>query len=130
MDYPLSYVAHVRVNYFDTDRMGVVWHGNYIKYFETAREELFRSLGMPYSELEKSGVMMPIVDLAAEYRKSAFYDDVLAIEVTVPEPPRARIRVEYVVRDGAGDVCATGHTTLAFIDATTRRPCRPPREMR
>lgn len=130
MEYPLRHTARIRVSYYDTDRMGVVWHGNYIKYFEDAREDLFRNVGLPYSELEKSGVMMPIVDISAEYIKSAFYDELLAVEVTVPEPPRARIRIEYVIRNEAGDICATGHTTLAFIDAATRRPCRPPKSLR
>ncbi len=130
MDYPLSHTAHVRVNYFDTDQMGVVWHGNYIKYFEMAREELFREAGLPYVELEKAGIMMPIVDVTVEYKYPAHYDEVLSIETRVPEPPRSRIRVEYVITNAQGETVVTGSTTLAFIDSATRRPCRPPAALR
>ncbi len=130
MEYPIAHTAQIRVNYFDTDQMGVVWHGNYIKYFEMAREELFRSLGLPYAELEMAGVMMPIVDVAVEYKFPAHYDEVLSVETRVAEPPRSRIRVEYVITNARGEVNATGSTTLAFIDAATRRPCRPPASLR
>ena len=130
MNYPISHVAEIRVNYFDTDQMGVVWHGNYIKYFEMAREELFRTLGLPYSEVEKAGIMMPIVDVAVEYKYPAHYDEVLSIETRVPDPPRSRIRVEYVITNANGETVVTGSTTLAFIDSATRRPCRPPAALR
>ncbi len=130
MDYPLTHTARIRVNYFDTDQMGVVWHGNYIKYFEMAREELFREAGLPYAELEKAGIMMPIVDVAVEYKYPAHYDEILSIETRVPEPPRSRIRVEYVITNAQGETVVTGSTTLAFIDSTTRRPCRPPAALR
>ena len=130
MDYPLSHTAQVRVNYFDTDQMGVVWHGNYIKYFEMAREELFRTLGLPYSEVEKAGIMMPIVDVSVEYKYPAHYDEVLSIETRVQDPPRSRIRVEYVITNPQGETVVTGSTTLAFIDSATRRPSRPPAALR
>ena len=130
MDYPLIHTAQVRVNYFDTDQMGVVWHGNSIKYFEMAREELFRTLGLPYSEVEKTGIMMPIVDVSVEYKYPAHYDEVLSIETRVAEPPRSRIRVEYVITNPQGETVVTGSTTLAFIDSATRRPCRPPAALR
>ena len=130
MDYPLAHTAHIRVNYFDTDQMGVVWHGNYIKYFEMAREELFREAGLPYAELEKAGIMMPIVDVAVEYKYPAHYDEVLSVETRVAEPPRSRIRVEYVIANEQGETVVTGSTTLAFIDSATRRPCRPPAALR
>ena len=130
MNYPISHVAEIRVNYFDTDQMGVVWHGNYIKYFEMAREELFRTLGLPYAEVEKAGIMMPIVDVAVEYKHPAHYDEILRVETRVAEPPRSRIRVEYVITNAQGETVVTGRTTLAFIDAASRRPCRPPAVLR
>ena len=89
MQYPLEYSAKIRVNYYDTDQMGVVWHGNYLKYFEDAREEMLRSLGCPYQELERDGVIMPVVDVALRYLHPARYGDVLTVKVIVKEPPRA-----------------------------------------
>ncbi len=130
MDYPFVSTTTTRVNYFDTDKMGVVWHGNYIKYFEMGREEAFRSIGLSYSQLEAEGVMMPIVDLSAEYFKPAVYDEVLTIETRVEKAPGARMRFDYVIRNEKGEVNVTGQTTLAFIQSSTRRPCRPPVALR
>ncbi len=130
MKYPFEYTAQVRVNYYDTDKMGVVWHGNYIKYFENAREEAFRAIGMPYDEVEKAGIMMPIVDLAISYHFPAVYDEILDVKIKVAEPPRARIKVEYEVLNQSGKLCVSGHTTLGFIDANTRAPCRAPQSLR
>jgi len=130
MDYPISHVTKIRVHYFDTDKMGVVWHGNYIKFFEMAREELFRTIGLPYEEVEKAGVMMPIVDVGVEYKHPALYNEVLNAEARVLEAPRSRIRVDYTITNAQGEVNVVGHTTLAFIDAQTRRPCRPPASVR
>lgn len=129
MDYPLEYVAKIRVPYYDTDQMGVVWHGNYLKYFEDAREEMFRSMGLPYGEMERQGTIMPVVDASLRYLKPAKYDDVLAVKVTVAEPPRSKIKIDYEIRDGGGDLCTTGSTTLAFVSAATLAPCRPPRSL-
>ena len=130
MDYPLEYTAHVRVNYYDTDQMGVVWHGNYLKYFEDAREEMFRECGLPYSEIERAGVIMPIVETGLTYRRPARYDEVLSIKVRVADPPRARVHVEYEVLAPDGAVCVTGFTDLAFVSASTGAPCRPPEALR
>ena len=130
MDYPLEYVAQVRVNYYDTDQMGVVWHGNYLKYFEDAREEMFRECGFPYSEIERAGIAMPIVEVGLTYRRPARYDEVLAVRVRVAEPPRARVRVDYEVLAPDGAICVTGFTTLAFVSAATGAPCRPPEALR
>lgn len=130
MTYPFTHSTQIRVNYFDTDKMGVVWHGNYVKYFEIAREEMFRSAGLSYAELEKSGIMMPVVDVAVQYSRPAQYDEVLTVETIVKEAPRARIAIDYVVRNPAGETNATGTTTLAFVNAETRRPCRPPSVLR
>ena len=127
MDYPLEYVATIRVPYYDTDQRGVVWHGNYIKYFEDAREEMFRSLGFPYGEIEKQGIIMPVVDVSVRYHRPARYDDILAVKVSVAEPPRAKIKIDYEIRNGNGDLCTTGSTTLGFVSSATLLPCRPPK---
>ena len=130
MEYPLSHNTEIRVNYFDTDKMGVVWHGNYVKYFEMAREEMFRNVGLSYAALEKAGIMMPVVEVGVSYLRPAEYDEVLTVESIVASAPGARIRIEYAVRNKAGETNATGFTVLAFINAETRRPCRPPAELR
>ncbi len=127
---PFEHRSQLRVRYAETDQMGVVWHGNYILYFEDARTEALRACGGSYRELETRGVMMPVVDLDVHYLKSAVYDDLLTIIVRVEEPPGARMTFGYEVLNEAGETLVTGHTILAFVDAATRRPCRPPAALR
>ena len=82
----------IRVRYADTDKMGVVYHANYAVYYEVARTEMFREIGLPYAKMEESGVMLPLVDLHCNYRKSAQYDDLLTVVTTVEEMPNVKIR--------------------------------------
>ncbi len=127
---PFEHRTQLRVRYGETDQMGVVWHGNYILYFETARTEALRACGGSYRDLEASGVMMPVVDVDVHYLKPAYYDDLLTIVVRIDEPPGARMTFAYTVLNAGGDTLVTGHTVLAFIHADTRRPCRPPAVLR
>lgn len=130
MKYPIDYTAKVRVAYYDTDQMGIVWHGNYIKYFEDAREEMFREMRLPYDAVEKAGIMMPIVEVDLKYKHPAKYDDILSVKVHVEEPPRARIKIDYEIVNQNGELCVTGSTTLGFINSQTRIPCRAPEALR
>ncbi len=127
---PFEHRSQLRVRYGETDQMGVVWHGNYILYFEAARTEALRACGGSYRDLEAGGVMMPVVSVDLRFLKPARYDDLLTIVVRVTEPPGARMTFAYEVLDEAGETLATGHTVLAFLNAQTRRPCRPPADLR
>jgi len=77
----------VRVRYAETDQMGVVYHSNYFLYFEVARVESFRQLGILYADMEKDGMIMPVVDVHAKYIRPAVYDDLLTIKTTIKEMP-------------------------------------------
>ena len=127
---PFEHRCQLRVRYGETDQMGVVWHGNYILYFEAARTEALRACGGSYRELEARGVMMPVVEVAVSYLRPARYDDLLTVVVRVAEPPGARMTFDYEVLGEDGATLATGRTVLAFVDAATRRPCRPPPGLR
>ena len=122
--------TQIRVRYAETDQMGVVWHGNYLQYFEVARTEALRAHGWSYRGLEESGIMLPLVEAHVEYLLPAHYDDLLTVRTCVREPPKARLRFDYEVLNAAGDRLATGHTVLGFVDAATRRPCRSPARLR
>ena len=87
----------IRVRYYETDCMGFVHHSNYVRYYETARTEMLRELGMTYPELEAQGIMLPVIDVQSRYVSPAFDDDLLTVRVT-----------------------------LAFMNAATRRACRAP----
>jgi len=123
---PFTHTETIRVRYGETDKMGVVWHGNYIAYFEVARTAALRALGHSYRAMEESGVMMPVVEAGVTYQHPARFDDLLEITVTIREPPKARMRFDYAITGPGGVPVATGFTVLAFLNGETRRPCRPP----
>ncbi len=119
-------VAPIRVRYAETDRMDVVYHGNYFAWFETARIHMLDQIGMPYKQVEAEGFFIPVLEASARYLKPARFDDRLEIHLRMSERPRARFRFDYEVRiSGDGDLLATGQTAHGFMDANGR-PLRPP----
>ena len=115
------------MEYHHTDQMGIVHHSNYIKFFEVARTEWLRSAGLTYAEMERRGVMMPIVDVNVKYRQPAYYDELLSVTAIVEDMPMARMLFKYEIRGEDGRDIASGSTTLGFIDKKTRRPQRAPK---
>ena len=127
---PLEHTAKVRVRYGETDQMGVVYHANYLSFFEVARTELIRLRGVVYSALEKNGLRLMVTEAGLEYHSPGRYDDVLAITARLADSGPARVRFDYEVRrEGEEEVLVTGHTVLASIGADDR-PCRLPPELR
>lgn len=124
-----SHQVELRVRYAETDRMGYVYYGTYAQYFEVGRVEALRSLGFPYRRMEEEGVMLPVLDLAVNYHKPAFYDDLLVVRTMITELPSVRIRFAYEIRKEAGVLITDATTTLVFIDRGTNRPCRAPEEL-
>ena len=123
----ISFETKIRVEYHHTDQMGIVHHSNYVKFFEVARTEWLRASGLTYAEMERRGVMMPIVDVSVKYRNPALYDELISVTAYVDEPPMARMTFRYEVRGEDGRDIASGSTTLGFIDKETRRPVRAPK---
>ncbi len=121
-----SFETRIRVEYHHTDQMGIVHHSNYVKFFEVARTEWLRQAGLTYAEMERRGVMMPIVDVQIKYRQPAYYDELIKVKAIVEEMPMARMTFKYEIRGEDDRDIATGLTTLGFIDKTTRRPHRAP----
>ena len=122
----ISFETKIRVEYHHTDQMGIVHHSNYVKFFEVARTEWLRANGLTYAEMERRGVMMPIVDVQIRYRQPSYYDEMLSIMTYVDELPMARMTFRYEIRGEDGRDVASGTTTLGFIDSVTRRPQRAP----
>lgn len=119
----------IRVRYGETDQMGYVYYGNYASYYEVARVESFRQLGLSYKKLEDDGVMMPVLELKTKYWQPARYDDLLTVKVKIPEMPRLKIRYEYEIYNESDVLLNTGETTLVFINMKTNRPVRIPVRM-
>lgn len=124
-----THSCDVRVRYGETDRMGFVYYGRYAEYFEVARVEALRSLGLPYSNIEEQGFMLPVLDLSVRYHRAARYDDLLRVEADIPELPGVRIRFNYRIHNAAGDLLTEATTTLVFVDRATGRPCRAPADL-
>ncbi|HET7179798.1 MAG TPA: thioesterase family protein, partial [Chryseosolibacter sp.] len=85
----------IRVRYGETDQMGYVYYGNYAMYYEVARVESLRQLGLTYKEIEEMGVMMPVLENKSRDLAPARYDDLLRIVTTLREKPGVKIRFEY-----------------------------------
>jgi acyl-CoA thioester hydrolase len=116
----------IRVRYAETDQMGYVYYGNYATYFEVARVEALRSLGVTYSELEKQGVMMPVLELKTKFIRPAKYDQVLTIRIYIKKLPTVRVVFEYEVFNEAQELLTVAETTLVFVDAHTMKPTHAP----
>ncbi len=117
-----------RVRYVETDQMGIAHHSNYFAWFECGRAELMRELGYTYAEMEKEGILMPIVEVHCKYIRSAHYDDLLELRTIVDGLPKARIKLSYVItRVETGEKIAEGGTTLAFLNEN-RKPIRAPKK--
>jgi acyl-CoA thioester hydrolase len=123
----MSEVLRVRVAFADTDAMGVVWHGNYLRWFEMARTELMRPTKLPYSELVGRGIHLPVIEALVRYRRPARYDDLLVVSVGGVRASGVRLRMGYRIGCG-GELIVEGHTEHAFTDAAGR-VVRPPRDV-
>ncbi len=117
---------NMRVWYVDTDQMGIVHHSNYVRYYEAARSDLMRDLGLSYGEMERRGVMMPILEVHSYYKASALYDEMIRVDISLDELPRAKVTFNYEIYNESGVLLNTGSTVLGFMHADTRRPTRAP----
>ena len=115
----------VRVRYADTDKMGVVYNGTYLQYFEIGRTELLRAIGIAYSGLEESGYQLPLLEAHIEFKAPAKYDQLIDVITTYEHHSTAVIKLSYDVQH-EGRTLAVGYTRHTFVDATTWRPVRPP----
>lgn len=122
----ISYDCNIRVWYKHTDQMGICHHSNYICYYEAARSDLMRWLGLSFSEVERRGIMMPILEVQSKYLRPARYDELLTVRILLKERPMARIEFFYEIYNEQGQLLNTGMTQLGFIHSDTRRPCRCP----
>ena len=86
-----TFETKLRVRYAETDQMAYVYYGNYASYFEVARVDMLRSIGLSYKAMEESGIMMPVLEMKSKYIKPAYYDDLLTIKVIIKEIPQTRI---------------------------------------
>ena len=121
-----KHATKLRVRYGETDQMGYMYYGNYAEFFEVGRVEMLRSLGLTYSGMEASGIMMPVLELNCKYLKPARYDEEITINVSMAKMPGVKIHFKYELYNEKQELIHVGETLLAFINMNTNRPCLPP----
>ncbi|NNF18874.1 MAG: acyl-CoA thioesterase [Flavobacteriaceae bacterium] len=115
-----------RIRYAETDQMGVVYHGNYPQYLEMGRVEWLRNFGVSYKDMEENGVMLPVISLQLNFKKSAVYDDLISVSTRLVKTPSVRIEFDYEIHNEDGELLATANTVLVFMDMKTKRPMKCP----
>lgn len=115
-----EYVWHqckIRALYADTDRSQVVYHGNYLRYFEFGRTSLMRDLAYPYLEVEQSGFLYPVIEIGIQYYSPVRYDDQVCIHTRPAELERVRIKFNYIItHDKAHEIVCIGFTRHCAIN--------------
>ena len=130
MDSHTISTTQVRVNYSETDQMGVVYHARYVVWLDVARTEHLRQAGMSYRELEAMGYRLAVGELAIRYRQAARYDDVVRMRCWVREIASRRVTFGYAVEHAAdGRLLATATTAMMSLDGTMA-PVRLPNSVR
>jgi acyl-CoA thioester hydrolase len=112
----------LRVRYSETDKMGFCYYGNYAQYFEVARVEALRELGIVYKNLEENGILLPVTEFTISYKLPARYDDLLEIKTTISKLEGTRITFNYEVFNEDKSKLNEAETTLVFVDAMTMKP--------
>ncbi len=122
----ITNIAKIRVRYADTDKMGIVYNGNYFTYFEVGRTELMRNNGLSYTSLEAAGFYLPLIESYAKYINSALYDDELDVFAELKWDGSPRLKFDYSISRNSELLCK-GHTLHCFTSIETMRPVRPPK---
>jgi acyl-CoA thioester hydrolase len=120
----------IRVRYAETDQMGVVYHSNYFPWFESSRAEAIRSLGYTYADMEKMGIIMPVVDVHCRYLRPARYDELLTVRTTLKELP-IHHKIEFFndVYNEQNELLASAKIILYFMEAKTMKRTTMPATM-
>jgi len=122
-----SYSHQLRSRYAETDQMGYVYYGRYLEYFEVARTEMIRSLGLPYSRLEEEGIMLPVIQTHIDYKAPVYYDELMTVKVYLFDLPAVKLETYYeIFTDRKEDPHACGKVVLCFMKEGSRKPCRAP----
>ena len=104
-----------KIKYYETDKMGITHHSNYIRFMEEARTDFLINHGFDYAKLEEMGIISPVVSVECKYKATSTYPDVLEIFVTVEEVKAAKIRFKYIMKKADGTICIEAYSEHCFI---------------
>ena len=122
----LTHSVFYRVCYADTDQMGYVYYGNYARFYEIARVETLRNIGVSYKVLEDAGIGLPVYENYSKYHAPALYDDLLRVDCTLVKMPSVRIEFEYRIYNQLDQLLHEGKTTLVFMDLASKKVMKAP----
>jgi len=122
----ITYDYKFRVAYPDTDQMGTMHHANYVKYYEAARWELFRSIGVSYNSLEQSGVMCPVITMNFKFIKTTRYDELLTVKTRLKAMKGVRMWFTYQMYNEQNQLINEAETEIAFVGRDNWKPCSAP----
>ncbi len=123
-----EHTTKIRVRYGETDQMGYMYYGNYAEFYEVGRVEMLRSLGLTYSGMEASGIMMPVLEMKCKYLKPALYDEEITVKVIMDKMPGVKIHFRYEFFNEKEELIHLAETLLVFVNMATSRPCLPARD--
>lgn len=112
-----------RVQYYETDKMGITHHSNYIRWMEEARVAFLAEIGWDYAKLEEMGIVSPVLSISCDYKKTTTFSDEISIEVTIREFRGVKLFLTYVMNNDKGEIVCTAESSHAFLD-TNGRPLK------
>ncbi len=117
----MDFTYERRINYYETDRMGVVHHSNYIRFLEEARCSMLDAMGIPYSYLEEQGIMIPVLGVNCSFKQHVTFDDIIVITPFIKDSNGVRLTVGYnVINKSTNSTVLTGETKHCFTDMNLR----------
>ena len=109
-----------KVQYYETDKMGITHHSNYIRWMEEARVDFLEKIGWDYAKLESMGIVSPVLNLSCDYKKTTSFSDDISIEVSIRELRGVKLFLSYVMKNDKGETVCTAESSHAFLDANGR----------
>ena len=117
----MNYIYERKINYYETDRMGIVHHSNYIRFLEEARCAFLNALDMPYSMLESLGIMIPVLGVQCDFKHHVTFNDTILIDVSIKSFNGVRLVMQYTVTEkSSGNLVLTGETKHCFTNTNLK----------
>ena len=113
-----DHIHQKKVYYKDVDKMGIVYYSRYLEYFEESRTELLSSLGLKVSDIEKLGIILPVISCHCEFKKGARFEDIILVRSWIEERPRSTLKISYeAILKKTNDLLVKGYTIHAFVNS-------------
>lgn len=117
----MDFILERKINYYETDRMGIVHHSNYIRFLEEARCKMLEEYDMPYSAFERNGVMIPVLGVNCSFKQHVTFDDIILIQPFIKDFNGVRLTMGYTISNKKTDaVVLTGETKHCFTDSNLK----------